>query len=325
MAKSRRSAAKLLTAIYLAVLAVTLLFNYSDPGRIQVSEKLSKVNSSMPDDAYSLYIQVLAFDEIHQTAKMRLYIYPPARFGNAFASSVQTYTRTQLNLDAARVDSEYSDLVWDSGEFMRAVDFEIDATNEAYKRFTNDSFFPFDQYSLRSAAQIEIQTEGEGTPTENDDTWISPPVRVVPYTSVLPGWTLNYNGVGNASDLNLEYSNGQATFEIQVARPSLHKTIAAVISLIFLLSSLAISIYSVSLLTRKKKPEVEGLVWAASNVFALIQTRSILPNNPRVGVKLDLLIFYPSLILTFLSSALIFVNWLRFAESQFEKDKISQV
>lgn len=321
MSKSRRSAGIILLAIYLGVLLVSLVFNYSDPGKINVSPKLSKLNDSLPEDSYSLYVQVLSFDEIHQTAKMRLYIYPPARLGNAFASSVQTYKRTQLNLDAARIESEQGDLLWDSGEFMRAVDFEIDATNEAYKKFTNDTYFPFDQYSLRSMAQIEIQTQGEETSNTADDVWTSPPVRIVPYTSVLPGWTLNYDSVGKLSNLKSEFANGQASFEIQVTRPSLHKTIAVVISLIFFLGSLAISIYAVSLLTKRKKPEVEGLVWAASTVFALIQTRSILPNNPRVGVKLDLLIFYPSLILTFLSSALIFVNWLRFVDEQSDRFK----
>ena len=313
---AKSKAILILTALYLSVIAVTVLFSFSDAGKVSVSKNLNQVNEKLPEDSYALYVQVLYFDEVHQTAKLRMYLYPPARFGNAFASSVQTYKRIQLSIDAAKIDSEKSDLIWNSGEYIRAVDFEIDATNEAFGKFTSDSYFPFDRYSLRSTAQIEVQLEGEETPQTSDDLWASPPVKVIPYTSVLPGWSLEYGVVGNAKERLAEYENGQPTFEIRVARPSLHKTIAIVISLIFLFGSFAISIYAVSLITKKKSPEVEGLVWAASTVFALIQTRSILPNDPRVGVKLDLLIFYPSLILTFASSSLIFIDWLRSSDEQ---------
>ncbi len=312
---SRRSAGITLLSLYLTVFFVTLIFNISDPGRIKTDKGLVSVNESLPDDAFSLYVQILSFDEVHQTSKMRIYLYPPASLGNAFASSVQTYKRVQLNLDAARIDLGEEDLIWNSGEYIRAIDFEIDATNEAYSAFTNDSYFPFDRYSLRSNAQIEVQIQGEETVSESDDVWVSPPVRIIPYTSVLPGWTLTYDNVSQSKSALSEQENGLANFEVKITRPGLHKTIAAVISLIFFLGSLAISIYAVSLLNHKKRPEVEGLVWAASTVFALIQTRSILPNDPRVGVKLDLLVFYPSLILTFISSGLIFVYWLKEIDS----------
>ena len=295
--------------LYVFVIGLVSIFNSANPGNIESTPKLEQINEEIGDDSVSIYVQVLSFDEIHQSAKLRMYIYPPKRFGNPFSSSVQTYYRTKLTLDAARIESE-QDLNWNAGEFIRAVDFQIDATNEAVSSRASDAFYPFDRYSLRSYATLEIQVEGEATRETNDDVWISPPLRIIPYTNVLPGWSIAYDTFVDKRDANDIFSNGGLALELKLARPTLHKYIVIFLSAIFFLGSLAISTYSLRVIANKKVPQIEGLVWSASTIFTLIQTRNVLPNEPRIGIKLDLIVFYPAIAITFLGSVLVFYAWL---------------
>lgn len=295
--------------LYMTIVVMALAFNFANPGNIETSEKLQKLNKDIGKDSVSVYVQVVSFDEIHQTAKIRIYIYPPKRFGNAYANSVQIYFRTKLMIDAVRVENNEK-LVWNSGDFIRAIDFEIDATNEAFSSRSSDAFYPFDRYSLKSFLSMEIQIEGEETKSLSDDVWISPPLRIIPYTTVLPGWSLNYGTYVSGKESIDLFENGELALELRLERPLLHKYIVLFLSIIFLLGSLAISTYALRVFAGRKRPEIEGLVWSASTIFTLIQTRNVLPNDPRIGIKLDLLVFYPAIAITFLGSTLIFYSWL---------------
>jgi len=58
-----------------------------------------------------------------------------------------------------------------------------------------------------------------------------------------------------------------------------------------------------------RPPTLSGLIWSGSTAFTMIQTRNVIPGDPRIGVKFDLFVFYPSLILCFVSGGLMFYHW----------------
>jgi hypothetical protein len=59
-----------------------------------------------------------------------------------------------------------------------------------------------------------------------------------------------------------------------------------------------------------RPPTLSGLVWSASTAFTMIQTRTVIPGSPRVGVKFDLFVFYPALAMAFISGGFMFFYWL---------------
>ena len=65
-----------------------------------------------------------------------------------------------------------------------------------------------------------------------------------------------------------------------------------------------------SILMNHRPPTLSGLIWAGSTAFTMIQTRTVIPGEPRIGVKFDLLIFYPSLVMCFISGGLMFHYWI---------------
>lgn len=295
---------------YSSILALILLLNFADYGKVGITDRLGQLNQQAEEDPATLYLQVTSFDEVRQVGKLRMFIYPSTNYANQFSSSVQTYFRTQLRLDAAHLENTKESLIWNAGEYIRAIDFEIDATNEAFPKYSNDSYFPYDRYSLRSTASLEIQTEGEATETEDDDVWFAPKMRLIPYTSILPGWTINYDFHGEPATAEEQFSNGEVGLEIRIQRSGLHQIITLLLSLMFLISSLGIAYYAIRVQMGKIDPDIEALIWAASSIFALIQTRSVIPNNPRVGVKWDLIVFYPSLALAFVGGAFVFISYI---------------
>jgi hypothetical protein len=69
-----------------------------------------------------------------------------------------------------------------------------------------------------------------------------------------------------------------------------------------------------SIFLSHKPSSLTGLIWAGSTAFTMIQTRTLMPGNPRLGVRFDLIIFYPSLAICFVSALLMLRLWLKSAE-----------
>jgi hypothetical protein len=55
---------------------------------------------------------------------------------------------------------------------------------------------------------------------------------------------------------------------------------------------------------------MQALVWSAASVLGTIQLRDILPGNPRIGISMDFLFFFPSLLIGLISSLLITGIWI---------------
>jgi hypothetical protein len=60
-----------------------------------------------------------------------------------------------------------------------------------------------------------------------------------------------------------------------------------------------------AILRRRRPPSLNSLVWLAAFLFALFQVRSQLPGSPPSGVRFDMLIFFPTVLLL---TTLILIN-----------------
>ena len=96
---------------------------------------------------------------------------------------------------------------------------------------------------------------------------------------------------------------------IILERTSLNKSLLFLLGLIFLGGGFSMLILFRSILMSHRPPTLAGLIWAGSTAFTMIQTRTIIPGAPRVGVMFDLFIFYPALATCFISGGLMFYHW----------------
>ena len=296
----------------LLYLGIVLLLNSLDSGSYKFDPSSSDYNDAISDEtATMVYIQLKEFDSTSQSLKARLWIYPPEQYATQLGSSVQVKQDTRIQIDAATVESSNTDSVfWYEYDFLRAFDIELDATNQLIQHRYNDKWFPFDRYSLSVAGTIDYRIKGSDTDEFEDDEWVYTPIKVSSYTSNLPGWSAQLSYFKNPESGSITQEEGSWYSDIVLDRTNLNRAILILLALIFIGGGISMLLLLRSIMISHRPPTLSGLVWSASTAFTMIQTRTVIPGSPRVGVKFDLFIFYPALVMAFISGGFMFFYWL---------------
>ncbi len=299
-------------AIFLSL--VTFL-NALDSGSYKLDPKSARLWSQTSDgEKIGIFVQLLEFNSSSQTLKARIWVTPPEKYAYSLDSSVQVKYDTAIDISASTIDyNDESNLgYWAGDQYLRAIDVELDADNSQVKSLSNDKWFPFDRYSIALTGQIRFLVEGGNTDTVKDDVWESLPIGIQPYTASLSGWSAVYKLDSFAGEtVESSFKDGQYfTSDIIIERTSLNKILLLLLGLIFLSGGFSMLMLFRSILLAHRPPTLSGLIWAGSTAFTMISTRTIIPGDPRIGVKFDLFIFYPSLVMCFLSAGLMFVTWI---------------
>jgi len=288
--------------------------NVLDSGSYKLDTKSEKLREKIDNEKrIDLYVQLKEFDSSSQTLKARVWITPPKEYATYLNSSVQVLYDTRVDISAAKI--QYNDDnnlgFWSANQYLRAIDLELDADNFQINSRDNDKWFPFDRYSISLLGSVDFRIQGSDTDDFSDDVWESLPVAVQSYTANLSGWSALFK-MSSFENQTVEstYRDGQYfVSDIILERTSLNKTLLFLLGLIFLGGGLSMLILFRSILMSHRPPTMQGLVWAGSTAFTMIQTRTIIPGAPRVGVMFDLFIFYPALITCFISGGLMFYHW----------------
>lgn len=286
-----------------------------DSGSYKLDEKSKGLwTQTSADNKIGVYVQLLEFNSSTQTLKARLWVIPPEKYAYSLNSSVQVLYDTAIDISASTINynSEGNVGYWAANQYLRAIDVELDADNSEVRSLYNDKWFPFDRYSVSLTGQIRFLVEGSGTETTEDDMWESLPIGIQPYTASLSGWSAKYQLDSFAGEsVDATFREGQYfTSDIILERTSLNKVLLLLLGLIFLSGGFSMLMLFRSILLEHRPPTLSGLIWAGSTAFTMISTRTIIPGDPRIGVKFDLFIFYPSLVMCFMSAGLMFTHWI---------------
>ena len=106
-----------------------------------------------------------------------------------------------------------------------------------------------------------------------------------------------------------ERRRGQVSFLIHFERTSAVKLTVAILGLFIFFSAAVIAWISLRVFNRRRPPNMQALVWSAATTLGIVQLRQLYPNNPRIGISLDFIIFFPSLIASLLSSVVLTIMW----------------
>ena len=293
---------------------VTFL-NILDSGSYKLDTKSAKTLDKVEDEnQVGLYVQLKEFDSASQTMKAKVWIVPPAKFATNLSSSVQVKYDTSIDISASSINyNDESNLgFWKADQYLRAIDLELDADNTQIEGKSNDKWCPFDRYSLNLTGSIQFRTQGSETEDVSDDIWESIPIGVRSYTASLSGWRAVFK-MSSFENETVESSFLEGKFfvsDIILERTPLNKALLFLLALIFLGGGFSMLILFRSILMSHRPPTLSGLIWAGSTAFTMIQTRTIIPGAPRVGVMFDLFIFYPALLTCFISGGLMFYHWI---------------
>ena len=302
-------------AVILLVGSISTL-NILDNGNYTVEKKSQKIYENLEsDNRIKLYVMLKDFDATVQMLRARVWFEPPEKYAVFLGDSVQAKFDTRIQLSASKIDHNNGSEnygYWNRNEFIRAIDVELDADNVVFKSRGSDNWFPFDRYSATLNGSIDFCVEGCDTEKLADDVWESLPVEMIPYTASLPGWSSTLK-ISNWQGKTVEESFSDT--EAFLGRISLYRTplnigLTFLIGLIFVGGGFSMLLLFRSILMNHRPPTLSGLIWSGSTAFTMIQTRNVIPGSPRIGVKFDLFIFYPSLILCFVSGGMMFYHWI---------------
>lgn len=306
-----------------------LLANRLDSGSSEESKRFTEIATRTAKDCevsknsngcVDAYVQILKFDSESKYLDGRIFFYPPEKYATQFASSVQVNQITDVYLDAAKLDTGAlnQNLYYDKYEFMRGIDFTIDVTNQDWEGCTTDNCYPFDHYSADLTGWVRFILDEGKTDDTSDDKILRLPINVIEYSSVLPNWKLRYDldyqlkpNFQNVKQIIEWQKSGKFFVVFRIERAPLTILIVTILGLIFLGGALSMLLLLRSVLFSHKRSSLAGLAWAGSTAFTMIQTRTLMPGNPRLGIKFDLIVFYPSLTICFISGLLMLKKWLQ--------------
>jgi hypothetical protein len=193
----------------------------------------------------------------------------------------------------------------------------MDVLSIGHEDRANDSIYPFDEYVLDTYASTEISSD----PSRKEQEFI--PVKTFDffYTNPLPGFEVIYQrksawnnellGIHNRTTIESERTQGLISFTATYKRSSAVKAIAIFVATFFLIGAMSLTWIAARIWSKRRPPSMQALVWAAATALGIIQLREILPGHPRIGIALDLIFFFPTLLVSLIATMFITVSWLR--------------
>ena len=263
-------------------------------------------------DLIEVWFQVLSFNP--ETKKTVIAIYPwPTENNGEFSSSIVAKEKFTLFIDELGGSGQY---YFDEDQIIGAITSEFDVLSRSSQARSKDSFYPLDLYVLDTYASVQT--------INSDDTKKQVPTFDQFYTDVsVSGFQTTFKRVAASGSGDLKdkaiYSKpkilqdrrrGQMSFLIYFERTSAVKLTVAILGTFIFLSATVIALISLRVFNRKRPPNMQSLIWSAATTLGIVQLRQIYPNSPRIGIGLDFIIFFPSLIASLLSSMVFTWAWI---------------
>ena len=165
----------------------------------------------------------------------------------------------------------------------------------------NSENYPFDNYHAKFVATALMR----GTDQE--------PVglNIRDNASAISGYKINARYLAfddesqSTTKIKEDRTQGLGLVEWQISRSNSAIFSVFLLALLMIVGALASVLMTISIAKGKRPPSVAALIWLAAFLFALFQVRDQMPGRPPIGIRFDIFIFFPTILLLIL---LIMVN-----------------
>ncbi len=153
--------------------------------------------------------------------------------------------------------------------------------------------YPFDSYEGKFYATGGINGYNQGVQ----------PFYMWDISTPLPGFAVNsqylsfFTETTVKSEIESDITQGTGLIEWKIKRSFSTIFAAFLFGGLMLVGAIASLLMSVSVLLGKRPPSINSLTWLAAFLFALFQVRGQLPGDPPSGVRFDMFIFFPVILL----------------------------
>lgn len=205
---------------------------------------------------------------------------------------------------------------FEAGVPAGGIDVQIDEQPGASAR-SNISWYPLDFYNF------EIPISAIST-FENGD---QASVNILPldYTKNIDTFDISmahglWNdpervvALGDEESFQLaidEFSNGESSSVFEAVRSNSTKLLVTIILLLMITAMLSVTIMTYMVVSGQRPPTLSSLTWSAALTYSLISLRGLMPGEPPIGIFVDKLFYFPSLIVTLVCSLWVLFTWVR--------------
>lgn len=153
--------------------------------------------------------------------------------------------------------------------------------------------YPFDRYSGKFYASGGV--DGYNS-TQSE-------LRIWDISKPLPGFTASsrylsfFTEKPIASEIKSDIAQGTGLVEWRIGRSFSTIFAAFLFGGLMLVGAIASLLMTISVIKGNRPPSINSLTWLAAFLFALFQVRGQLPGNPPSGVRFDMFIFFPVILL----------------------------
>lgn len=308
---------------YFIIGGVVFAFAFSLIGMIASDRRLGDVDSKSQVDKLweetslsngeqevgSLFIQVADFDAELQKAKIIAFLVPPTEYADSFSSSFIAKKSFQFFIDNTDKKTVYR---LNEGDALGGVEASVDVNNPLDLSRAGDVWYPFDQYSFEVVSKLDAVIDEDGV-----EKLVPIPFNEYEYSNGEQDFDLTYSRCsgnadspcGNTSSILSERKNGQTTTIITISRNISSRLFAILVSVFFYVTSFSLAAMATLVSLRKRPPSVSALTWSAASLLGLMDLRTLFPGKPRIGIAIDLLSFFPSLIVSAVSTLALVYMW----------------
>ena len=299
-------------ALAIVYLAIVFFISQSPAGDSKaISDKLIEMS---PDNRLDLLIQITGVNPLEGTAEARVLPWPQSDdIGYQFKSGWIPSQNISIHVDSVIGASNGGTSVYDFEKEVPTGGFnvQIDEQPGAGTR-SKVSWYPLDLYNF----EVPISVVGEESSlnilpqdyTKNIDTF---DIKMTHGLWSDPDKTVTMADEKSFDLAVDEFTNGQSSTVFTATRSNSTKLLVAIILLLMVTAMTSVAILTHMVVDGKRPPSLSSLTWTAALTYSLISLRGLMPGDPPIGIFVDKIFYFPSLILTLICSLWVLVTWVR--------------
>ena len=265
-----------------------------------------------------IFVQITEIDPLKGEAKARILPWPNDEyFGFRYRSGWMPKKDISIHVDSVLGDSPNNDNLYIFKKDIPNGGFDVAVDQAPGYTVSNVSGYPFDRYKF----EVPISAtyfDGEGAELD---------LNIFPqdYTKEIDTFKVKMQHVlwsdsnkvvtlEDKKSLELaleEFSQGLSSSLFTAERSDSTKLLTFIILILMLTALTSVTTMAFMVSAGRRPPTLSALIWSAALTFSLISLRDLFPGKPPIGILIDKLIYFPSLLITLVCSLWILIIWTR--------------
>lgn len=310
---------KRLIALFLSLLIVyggviVFISHTNDNGANSIDDKLS---AAMNQKRMDVYAQITEVNPLKGEAKARIEPWPlDDSLGYRYRSGWMPVQDMSVHVDAIVGGSPTGDNLYNFKKNVPVGGFDV-TIDEKVSPAANIGRYPFDQYSFEvpiSASYTDAKGATQDLPILPQDYTKKIDTFDISMKHVL--WTdsnkvVKQNDKASIDAAVAEYNTGITSSIFDAKRSNSTKLLTLIILVLMLTALGSVATMAFMVASTKRPPTLSALTWSAALTFSLISLRGLFPGSPPIGVIIDRVVYFPSLLVTLVCSLSILITWTR--------------